>query len=66
MKYLDYNPNRSAVEVQYTLSNSETNYCMRIQNHLFTLVSQEPLSYYESCFQESSSKNIVPLTPKKL
>ena len=30
---------------------------MKIQNHLFTLVSQEPLWYYESCFQESSSKN---------
>ncbi len=28
------------------------------KNHLFTLVSQEPLWYYESCFQESSSKNL--------
>ena len=34
----------------------ETNCCMKIQNHLFILVSQEPLWYYESCFQESSSK----------
>ena len=36
----------------------ETKYYMKIQNLLFTLVSQEPLWYYESCFQESSSKNI--------
>ncbi len=30
----------------------------RSGSHLFTLVSQEPLGYYENCFQESSSKNI--------
>ncbi len=35
----------------------ETNYCMKIQNHLFTLVSEEPLYKDKSCFQESSSKN---------
>ncbi len=25
---------------------------MKIQNHLFTLVSQEPLCYYESCYKK--------------
>ena len=39
---------------------------MRIQNHLFTLVSQEPLWYYESCFQESSSKNPIGKKPCQL
>ncbi len=37
----------------------ETNYCTKIQNHLFTLVSQEPLYKDKSCFQESSSKKAV-------
>ncbi len=58
--YLDSDPRVSRGLAGTRVPGTRVPHSSFSQNHLFILVSQEPLWYYESCFQESISKKSWP------